>query len=363
MEPVKVSLKKTKEIVPTGILQQTAFWAKFKHKTGWYPLAFDIFEPDPQRFGFWSHNGDILILLKETGQEGVIAYAPYGPEIVPDEELRGLWLESLSEALKPFLPERCLNIRYDLEWPSLWTGDETEWPETPLQEMRFNMGTSNWNLKKAPTNILPSNTVVLPLDRDPDELLMDMKSKTRYNIRLSARKNINVRIADASGLDEWYRLYNNTVQRNHIVSEKKDYFRQVLSTQAEETISPAEITLLLAEYQGEPLAGMFLAFSGDRATYLYGASASHHRDMMAPYLLQWNAILMSREKGCTEYDLFGISGKADPSHPMYGLYRFKTGFGGIIKHRMGCWDYPLNREAYERFRINEMVSAGFHVRV
>jgi lipid II:glycine glycyltransferase (peptidoglycan interpeptide bridge formation enzyme) len=106
---------------------------------------------------------------------------------------------------------------------------------------------------------------------------------------------------------------------------------------------------------------MFLAISGKRATYLYGASSSVHREMMGTYALQWNAIRKARETGCKEYDLFGISETPDPSHPMYGLYRFKTGFGGYKYHRQGCWDYPFNAEQYEIYRSVEMNSTGYHL--
>ena len=366
MNLLKVIPKDTGAIIPTRILQQTAFWAKFKNNTGWNPAPFDIFESDPVRPGYWIHQGDILILFRELQSGGVIAYAPYGPEMVPEQERQGAWLEELSDAIRDYLPEACFAIRFDLSWPSPWNeqhGATQQWyelPDTPIQEMRMNFGTRNWNLRKSPSNILPSNTVILPLEKDPAVMLGKMKPKTRYNIRLSQRKKISVRLSGEQDLDKWFYLYNQTVKRNRIAGEQKDYFQQVLLTDARDTISPAVIKLLLAETNGTPLAGMFLALSQSRATYLYGASASHHREMMAPYLLQWNAIQYAQQMGCTEYDLFGISSNPDPSNPMYGLYRFKTGFGGKVRHRLGCWDYPFRHDAYEHFRMIEILSPGFH---
>lgn len=58
---------------------------------------------------------------------------------------------------------------------------------------------------------------------------------------------------------------------------------------------------------------------------------------MPTYALQWCAMQTARRAGCSEYDLFGVAPNADPSHPMHGLYRFKTGFGGQMYHQMGCW--------------------------
>jgi lipid II:glycine glycyltransferase (peptidoglycan interpeptide bridge formation enzyme) len=105
---------------------------------------------------------------------------------------------------------------------------------------------------------------------------------------------------------------------------------------------------------------MVLVTSGKRATYLYGASADQQRRLMPSYALQWEAIMLAQEAGCSEYDMFGISPGSDPGHPMYGLYRFKTGFGGSIFRRQGCWDYPLDETWYEGYRIAEMNSQGFH---
>jgi lipid II:glycine glycyltransferase (peptidoglycan interpeptide bridge formation enzyme) len=82
---------------------------------------------------------------------------------------------------------------------------------------------------------------------------------------------------------------------------------------------------------------------------------------MATYALQWEAIRTLKDAGCTEYDMFGVSPSPDPSHPMYGLYRFKSGFGGRLFHRMGCWDYPLDEDAYKVFSSGEMKAQGYHV--
>lgn len=83
---------------------------------------------------------------------------------------------------------------------------------------------------------------------------------------------------------------------------------------------------------------------------------------MPTYALQWAAIKLARKNSCKEYDMFGVSRNADPAHPMYGLYRFKTGFGGRLFHRQGCWDYHFDAEVYDRFRAKEMVSQGYHIR-
>ena len=59
--------------------------------------------------------------------------------------------------------------------------------------------------------------------------------------------------------------------------------------------------------------------------------------------------------------MFGVSPNPDPNHPLYGLYRFKTGFGGEIYHSLGCWDYPLDVEKHRYFTALELTEQGYHL--
>jgi lipid II:glycine glycyltransferase (peptidoglycan interpeptide bridge formation enzyme) len=188
-----------------------------------------------------------------------------------------------------------------------------------------------------------------------------MKPKTRYNIKLAQKKGVTVRIADLSDLSIWYSLYTETANRNGLYLNDIKYFKAILTTKADTTKSPADVYYLIAEIDNKPLAAMFLIITGNRSSYLYGASSNINRNYMATYALQWFAIRLSKEKGCKEYDMFGISPNKDVTHPLYGLYRFKTGFGGQIFHGLGCWDYPFDHEKYNIFKSIEIRNQGFHI--
>lgn len=69
---------------------------------------------------------------------------------------------------------------------------------------------------------------------------------------------------------------------------------------------------------------------------------------------------MAKACRCSEYDLFGVAPNLAPSHPMYGLLRFKQGFGGSVFHQLGCWDYPLQPEKYAAFSALELSSPGYY---
>ncbi|MGM9747527.1 MAG: lipid II:glycine glycyltransferase FemX [Candidatus Cryptobacteroides sp.] len=120
------------------------------------------------------------------------------------------------------------------------------------------------------------------------------------------------------------------------------------------------VKLLIAWYEEIPLAAMFLVMSSHRATYLYGASSSEYRNVMPAYALQWKAMRIAKAHKCREYDMFGIAPQCDPSHPMYGLYKFKSGFGGDIFHQLGCWDYPVDDAKYNYYSACELSSQGYY---
>jgi lipid II:glycine glycyltransferase (peptidoglycan interpeptide bridge formation enzyme) len=368
----EVFQKGTEQLFDTSILQQTAYWSDVKKNLGYQTLALDYKLPqselDEEAKAPAKVLSDLLVILQPIDSTRTYAYVPYGPELEPLAENQGVFLEELSESLRPFLPASCIMIRYDLLWESPWAAEESffdtkgSWlgpPDNRTQEMRLNFNTVKWNLRKAPSNILPSNTIFLNLKKEPDSLLVAMKPKTRYNIRLAERKGVQVRQTGIHEIDIWNKLYLETTNRNGIFLNDIDYFKTVLATRPDNDL--VKVKLLIAEYEEMPLAAMFLVMAHRRSYYLYGASSSVYRNLMPTYALQWFAIKTAREYGCVEYDMFGVSPGADPNHPMNGLYKFKTGFGGDIFHSLGCWDYPLLADEYVQHTAREINRQGYHL--
>jgi lipid II:glycine glycyltransferase (peptidoglycan interpeptide bridge formation enzyme) len=173
--------------------------------------------------------------------------------------------------------------------------------------MRFNFNTVKWNFRRAFGNLLPSSTLFINLKDDQDVIKKKMKPKTRYNIELAARKGVIVREAGIESMDVCYDLFRETALRNNICLYDRKYFETVLMTKADNTRSPVDVLMLIAEWEGIPLAALFLLISGKRGSYLYGASSSSHRNLMPSYAVQWEAIKICKQRGCSEYDMFGIS--------------------------------------------------------
>jgi lipid II:glycine glycyltransferase (peptidoglycan interpeptide bridge formation enzyme) len=97
------------------------------------------------------------------------------------------------------------------------------------------------------------------------------------------------------------------------------------------------------------VAGLILFLFGSTAWYMYGASTGEHRQLMPNHALQWAAICKARERGCRRYDLWGAPDKFDESDRLWGVYRFKQGFGGQLIQGVGAFDYPVNRWLYRAF--------------
>ena len=334
-----------------GSFLQSAMWGRFKSRFGWGAKAFLV---------EWAPGETIpLLTLSRRVAPGIrMAYVPWGPELPAgyDPGQRVGALAELAGSLRRFLPGDTTFIRFDPPWPD---ADGAGSPIAPLV--------------RAAADIQPPDTVIVDLRPDAGDILASMKPKWRYNIGLAGKRGVTVRPATDPGrdLDVFYQLLAETAERDGIAVHGAGYYRalfdecHVPGNDVPPGTVPATLRLYTAWHDdsdtpdgGECLAAVVVLCRGDRATYLYGASSNAKRNLMAPYALQWRAMLDAKAAGCTGYDLFGIPPDGDPGHPMAGLYRFKTGFGGDITRRPGSWDYPIRPiphalfAAAERFRKN-----------
>lgn len=189
-------------------------------------------------------------------------------------------------------------------------------------------------LVSSPHNIQPPRTVVVSLAGTDEQVLGRMKQKCRYNVRLAEKKDITVRAWD--DLDGFHRLMLVTGGRDGFGVHSAAYYRK-----AYELFHPAGMAeLLLAEFEGRPLAALMIFAVGQRSWYLYGASNDEERNRMPTYLLQWQAMQWARTCGCTEYDLWGVPDATEQAletqfetrhDGLWGVYRFKRGFGGQVR--------------------------------
>ncbi|MBN1178185.1 MAG: peptidoglycan bridge formation glycyltransferase FemA/FemB family protein [Anaerolineae bacterium] len=203
------------------------------------------------------------------------------------------------------------------------------------------------------------NTLTLDLTPGPDDLLAGMKPKWRYNIRLADRRGVTVRRGGLDDLPLLYDLYRETGRRDRFVIRTEAYYRDAWGA----FIAAGLAQPFIAEFDGEPLAMILLFRFGRTAWYMYGASRSTHRDLMPNHRLQWEAIRWAQAQGCAVYDMWGAPDTLDESDPLWGVYRFKEGFGAAFVEHIGAYDYPASRLGHALYtRVAPRVLALMHWR-
>ena len=189
------------------------------------------------------------------------------------------------------------------------------------------------------------NTMLLDLQPEFDQLMAQMKSKWRYNIHLAVRKGVVIREATPDDFPLLWAMYAETATRDSFVIREEAYYQDVWQRFMRAGLTWA----LIAEVDSMPVA-MAIAFHlGSCAWYMYGASRDTGRSYMPNHLLQWHIIQRAKEAGCTVYDLWGAPDTLDVTDPLWGVYRFKEGFGATFVRHVGAYDYTPRTWLYRLY--------------
>ena len=204
----------------------------------------------------------------------------------------------------------------------------------------------------SPHNIQPPRTITIDIKDNEETILAKMKPKCRYNIRLAEKKGVTVRAWD--DIKGFHEMMTVTGGRDNFGVHSKEYYQR-----AYELFHPkGTCELLVAEYEGKPLASLMVFANGKRAWYVYGASNDQERNRMPTYLLQWEAIRWAKARGCDEYDLWGVPDENEETleanfesrhDGLWGVYRFKRGFGGEVKRAAQAMDKVYNPLLYKLY--------------
>ena len=289
---------------------QTAEWGELKAGFGWEPVR------------LVTGGAGVQLLFRRLPLGFTFAYVPKPlpfDDDTPPSSVIGLW----SEIDQVCRRKRAIFLKLE---PDSWD-DSQPLPPSPFSPSFH--------------NIQPPRTILLSLAGSEDEILNRMKQKCRYNVRLAEKKGVAVRAWD--DLDGFHRLMQVTGGRDGFGVHSLAYYKKAYAL-----FHPAgSAELLMAEFEGKPLAALMVFAVGRRAWYLYGASNDEERNRMPTYLLQWEAIRWARAHGCTEYDLWGVpdadeaqleAGFEARHDGLWGVYRFKRGFGGEVKRAAQAQD-------------------------
>ena len=292
-------------------LLQTGEWGELKSMFEWKPVRI--------------LNGDdgVQILFRKLPLGFSIGYIPKA------NPAPSLWKEIDSVCKK----NRAAFLKLE---PDLWNDQ----PFIPLP----------LTFKPSSHNIQPPRTILVDLTGTEEEILARMKQKTRYNVRLAEKKGVIVRPWD--DLTAFHDMMLVTGERDGFGVHSEKYYQR-----AHDLLHPkGKCEILLAEFEGRPLAALFVARHGNRAYYLYGASTDEERNRMPTYLLQWEAIKWAKGHGCDEYDLWGVPDEEQETletnfesrhDGLWGVYRFKRGFGGQLKRAAQAMDRVYNPLLYQ----------------
>lgn len=313
---------------PTAHLLQTGAWGELKSAFGWQVVRWVDQLPLP------ACGAQILFRRLPLGFS--IAYIARGP-VLQGANTPQAWTRLWPELDRVCRKKRAIFLRIE---PDLWDEEEKRFDPPP-------------GMLASHQSIQPPRTIIIDLSTDEEILLANMKQKTRYNIRLAEKKG--VRVYPSEDLATFYKLMTLTGGRDRFGVHSQEYYQR-----AYDLFSPSgSCRLFQADFEGEPLAALMVFARGNCAWYLYGASSDAHREMMPTYLLQWEAMRWAKARGAEEYDLYGIPDMpeaeleesfAHRTDGLWGVYRFKRGFGGQIRRTAGPWDrvyQPLLYRAYQ----------------
>ena len=296
---------------PAGFMQSLD-WAVFKEKQGLSVVQFKIMQNDKLvggALGYYSQRNIGARLL----------VSPEGP-VLPwaDAKLTDSCMRALTTSVESFCRDNALSA-WRIE-PRLDAGSL----DAPLPAVLR-------NFKAAPIELVPKETLYLDISPDEATLSAQLHHKARYNIKLAIRQGVTVRELEADdydSLDSFYAILTEAAQRDDFFLEPKAFFVDLIETYP-------HLSILLAEHEGDVIGVLMTIRCGPRVTYLYGGVGNLKRNLMAGYLLQWQAICAARTAGATTYDFYGYIEEEDPNHLYCQFSQFKKKFGGVPKRFCG----------------------------
>jgi lipid II:glycine glycyltransferase (peptidoglycan interpeptide bridge formation enzyme) len=329
--------------LPGSHILQTWEWGQAKSQFGWQPL------PTAWRDKSGRDSAAAMVLARRLPVGGFAArmkvmYVPKGPLLCDwqDESLRRQVFRDL-RALARRQGAIFVKIDPDLRLGTGIPGEAGAIRNPVGETVVTELQAGGWRFSSEQVQF--RNTVLIDLRPPEEELLANMKQKTRYNIRLAGRKGVVVRPGGEADLDLLFDMYAETSIRDGFVIRSKSYYQTVWGIFMRRGYAEP----LIAEVDGEPVAALLVFRFGGKAWYLYGMSKSQHREKMPNYLLQWVAMRRAKQAGCITYDFWGAPDVFSEDDPMWGVYRFKEGFGGEVVRYLGAWDLPVRPVLYRLY--------------
>ncbi|MDQ7036720.1 MAG: peptidoglycan bridge formation glycyltransferase FemA/FemB family protein [Anaerolineae bacterium] len=218
----------------------------------------------------------------------------------------------------------------------------------------YNEDPTQWGFSESPQRIQPPRTLMIDITGDDDVIQKRMNQGTRRNIRKAYKNAIRYYEASPDDLPHFTNMMTITGKRNAFGVHEPAYYDLMYKL-----FVPDHAALFLAEHEGDTLAANLVISVGNTAVYLEGASSNEKRNLMAAYGVQWEAIQWAKKRGCQYYDMWGVPDEdretlevqfKNRNDGLWGVYRFKRGWGGDIIRSAGAWDFVYNRIIYTAYK-------------
>ncbi len=300
-------------------------WGEFRKKLGLPLLRYGIFSKDELKTAFQLTLHTIPFTSKKVG------YLPKGP--IPNKEL--------AKALEQIgIEQNCAFIKVE---PNIEAN-------TPLYSVYP-------NFQPSPKPLFTKFNFVLDLTPSEEELLKNMHSKTRYNVRLAEKRGVTVEISDTDkSFKTFLKLHFETTERQGFHSHNEKYHQLAWETLRDAGMAQVAIAYYTpsgassAYFDKKPLSAWMLYTFKDVLYYPYGGSSVENKEVMANNLLAWEVIKYGQKQGLKSFDMWGaLSADPDPKDPWYGFHRFKSGYGGKLTEYLGTYDLVINDPLYWAF--------------
>ncbi len=302
---------------------QSSWWAHYMNQRGW------------GHFGAILRDGDQILggaraLKQAFSNEYSFYYLPEAPVLPPDPDDA----QQVFEATLNYLDARRQKESTTISHVRI----EPRWLSMPGFITGYRTG-RNW--------LEPRDTLHIDLSLDEAGLLARMKPKGRYNIRLAQRHGVTiVQRNPVDAIESFIEIHRDTAKRQDMRGEDPERLRELAQTLSVDNRG----LLMLAMLDDQPVAAALLVFFGDRATYLFGGSLNSQRQVMAPYLMHYEAILESRRRGHRWYDFYGVSPVGEQDHAWAGISAFKRKFGGVELAFIPPLDFVYDEAGYRAYQ-------------
>jgi lipid II:glycine glycyltransferase (peptidoglycan interpeptide bridge formation enzyme) len=328
LKDVTDSQKKEFNQIVTHPLQSFE-WGVFREKTGVKVIRRGMFGIDKLIDGF------TLTLHSIPHTKYTIGYLPKGT--MPSKEV----LEELQKIGKE---ENCIFIQLE---PNVIASEDTK------------QRIEHTKLVPAAHPLFTKYTFILDLTKSEDELLANMHQKTRYNIRVAKKHNVQVKEDNShEAFTEYIALTEETTRRQKFYAHSRKYHEDQWQTFSHDhTTDTLSSHLLTGSFDGKILTTLLFFVFKDTLYYPYGASSNEHRNTMHSTLTMWEGILLGKKLGLKSFDMWGAAEVADPepANPYYGFHRFKQGFGATYTEFIGSYDLVINPTMYAIYKVADKV--------